>query len=136
MTTPRTDLDFDFFRTRLFEEKALAEEALSGVRVSDADATDEPPLFEDASDENHPGDAGTDVQMRTQDDALARNAKEILEHIEAALARIDDGTYGFSVRSGEAIARERLEAIPYASLTTAEQAVEEGERSVPSGSMD
>ncbi|WP_419945866.1 TraR/DksA family transcriptional regulator [Candidatus Poriferisodalis sp.] len=45
----------------------------------------------------------------------AREREEIAE-IDAALARIDNGTYGVCVVSGKPIPKERLEAIPHASM--------------------
>lgn len=45
----------------------------------------------------------------------AREREEIAE-IDAALARIDDGTYGICVVSGKPIPKERLQAIPHASM--------------------
>lgn len=45
----------------------------------------------------------------------AREREEIAE-IDAALARIKDGTYGICVVSGKPIPKERLEAIPHASM--------------------
>lgn len=45
----------------------------------------------------------------------AREREEIAE-IDAALARIDNGTYGTCVVSGKPIPKERLEAIPHASM--------------------
>jgi len=45
----------------------------------------------------------------------AREREEIAE-IDAALARIEDATYGICVVSGKPIPKERLEAIPHASM--------------------
>lgn len=45
----------------------------------------------------------------------AREREEIAE-IDAALARIENGTYGICVVSGKPIPKERLEAIPHASM--------------------
>ena len=45
----------------------------------------------------------------------AREREEIAE-IDAALARIDEGTYGICIVSGKPIPKERLEAIPHASM--------------------
>lgn len=45
----------------------------------------------------------------------AREREEIAE-IDAALTRIDNGTYGICVVSGKPIPKERLEAIPHASM--------------------
>lgn len=49
-------------------------------------------------------------------DASALRAQEGLAEIDAALARIDAGTYGSCEACGLAIARERLEVIPQARL--------------------
>ena len=48
--------------------------------------------------------------------------RERLGCIERALKRLDDGTYGRSVRSGLPIPAERLEADPAAELTVEEAA--------------
>ena len=37
-----------------------------------------------------------------------------LEQVDAALARLDAGTFGTCIRCGRAIAAERLEALPWA----------------------
>ena len=63
--------------------------------------------------------------MREEDMALVKNAQNILALIDQAEAKIANGTYGISDRSGEPIPVERLEAIPYATLTADEQSVEE-----------
>ena len=44
-----------------------------------------------------------------------------LQRVERALKKIDDGTYGVSDLSGQAIPRERLEAVPEAILTLSEE---------------
>ena len=44
-----------------------------------------------------------------------------LEAIERAEARLRDGTYGLSIESGEPIPAQRLEAIPWAERTAAEE---------------
>ncbi len=54
------------------------------------------------------------------DDAVVAGLRDRMAAIERALKRLDDGTYGFSVRSGERIPDARLEANPAAELTVAE----------------
>lgn len=54
------------------------------------------------------------------DEDIAGNLRDRLEAIERALRRLDDGTYGRSVRSGDPIPDERLEADPAAELTVEE----------------
>lgn len=46
---------------------------------------------------------------------------ERLERVQRALNKIADGTYGLSDVSGQAIPRERLEAVPEATCTLAEE---------------
>jgi RNA polymerase-binding protein DksA len=47
---------------------------------------------------------------------LEENSAHVLAEIDAALARIDAGTYGICVRCGKPIGQERLEALPWATL--------------------
>jgi DnaK suppressor protein len=54
--------------------------------------------------------------------------RDELEAIERAERRLAEGTYGLSVESGEPIPDGRLEAIPWAERTAAEQERYEGER--------
>ena len=56
------------------------------------------------------------------DDAVAETLRERLDALDRALKRLDDGTYGRSVRSGQPIPEERLEADPAAELTVEEAA--------------
>jgi DnaK suppressor protein len=56
------------------------------------------------------------------DDAVADTLRERLDALDRALKRLDDGTYGRSVRSGRPIPEERLEADPAAELTVEEAA--------------
>ena len=50
------------------------------------------------------------------DYSLEENSAHVLDEIDAALARIDDGSYGTCSRCGKPIGEERLEAMPYATL--------------------
>jgi DnaK suppressor protein len=60
-------------------------------------------------------------------DALERDGNLVvrdiarLERVDRALEKIEEGTYGLSDKSGEAIARERLEAVPEALYTLSEE---------------
>jgi DnaK suppressor protein len=56
---------------------------------------------------------------------LVNRSVERLARVERALEKIDAGTYGFSEVSGKPIPTERLEAIPEAVNTTAEQEASE-----------
>jgi RNA polymerase-binding transcription factor len=56
------------------------------------------------------------------DDAVAASLRDRRAAIDRALQRLDEGTYGRSVRSGLPIPAERLEADPAAELTVEEAA--------------
>ena len=53
--------------------------------------------------------------------AAPHDLKDRLAAVERAEERLAAGTYGLSIRSGEPIPDERLEANPTAELTVAEQ---------------
>ncbi len=68
------------------------------------------------------GDYGSEGLYQDEFDAgRAQDLKDRLDAVERAEARLADGTYGRSVRSGEPIPDERLEANPTAELTVSEQ---------------
>jgi RNA polymerase-binding transcription factor len=96
-------------RTRI--ESSLAD--LDRVRRSELDEIDT------ATD---PLDDAEVIEDTEVDEALAVQLRAELEAVERAEKRLEDGTYGFSVESGEPIPAERLEAIPWAERTAEEQA--------------
>jgi DnaK suppressor protein len=55
------------------------------------------------------------------DDILANRSAQRMLPVERALKKIKDGTYGFSDASGKSIPRDRLEAMPEALVTLAEE---------------
>jgi len=58
--------------------------------------------------------AASQVFEQQRDLALRERNEQHLVQVEAAIGRVDDGTYGACVRCGQPIAPERLEAIPWA----------------------
>ncbi|HEY7666573.1 MAG TPA: TraR/DksA C4-type zinc finger protein [Actinomycetota bacterium] len=59
------------------------------------------------------GDGTTEAVERINQTSAARSLAGTLQAVEAALRRIDDGTYGVCVRCGAQIPAERLEAVPW-----------------------
>jgi DnaK suppressor protein len=70
-------------------------------------------------------DPATSLTAEGMDDAIAESMRDRLATIDRALRRLDDGSYGRSVRSGAPIPDERLEADPAAELTVEEARQEE-----------
>jgi DnaK suppressor protein len=87
---------------------------------------------EGREDRDSEDDEGADIADPAQplsaegeDDAIAESLRDRLAAIERAEQRLDDGTYGRSIRSGAVIPDARLEANPTAELTVEEQAAAE-----------
>lgn len=75
---------------------------------------------EDRDEANADGDLADPAQRLTAeegDDAVAAGLRRRLLALDRAEQRLDEGTYGASVRSGLPIPDERLEADPAAELT-------------------
>jgi DnaK suppressor protein len=101
-------------RARLSAERTEVEGLLG-----DAEAAGQ----QDRASEDDTGDIADPAQPLTAegiDDAVADSLRDRLAALDRALQRIDDGTYGRSVRSGLPIPDERLEADPAAELTVEE----------------
>lgn len=87
-----------------------------------------------------PDDQADDIDRANAIEArnLALRAQErqsnLLRKIDAALARLDDGSYGYCEETGEPISLRRLEARPIATLSiTAQENHERRERQTASG---
>lgn len=109
-------IDTDRFRTLLTEERERVRSTLDHLHG------EHPGSLEDETDElatasdNHMGDVASATLDREIDYSLGDNSEQVLAEIEAALKRIDDGTYGTCTKCGREIAPERLEARPWAAL--------------------
>jgi DnaK suppressor protein len=102
-------------------ERLLAERAEVAQLLKDAESA----AAQDREVEDEPGDYADAAQPLTaegMDDALAESFRDRQAAIDRALQRLDDGTYGISVRSGKPIPDARLEADPAAELTVEEAA--------------
>lgn len=99
--------------------------------VSDEDSADDSGRAE--SDElsvvdQHPADVGSEVFERQKDDSIVQQFDSELVEIEAALGRVEEGSYGTCETCGRPIGRERLDAIPQARYCVDDQASAEREQ--------
>lgn len=108
-------LDTEHFRTRLLEERRQVVGAIENIHAENpgslGDETDEP-TYQD----NHLGDVATATFDREMASTLEDNSTHVLNEIDAALARIEEGTFGTCSVCGKPIGEERLEARPWATL--------------------
>jgi DnaK suppressor protein len=107
-------LDLDHFRRELESERGRLRAALEAVNHEGSLSEESGDLSTGPGD--HLADNATETFMRELDEGLEDNAEHLVVEVEAALRRIEDGTYGTCVVCGKPIGAERLEAVPYATL--------------------
>ena len=116
-------MDTDRARSLLIAERDEVQNLLKDTE----DAGRQARVAEVDSEAEDNADAALALTEEGEDDAIAESLRDRLDAIERALHRLDDGTYGKSIRSGEPIPDERLEADPAAELTVEEaRAAERG----------
>ncbi len=102
------DRQRDYFRQKLmaWKQEILAEsrETLDSLQ---AESNNHPDLADRASSETD-----RSIELRARDRQRKLTAK-----IDAALVRIEDGTYGYCEETGEPISLNRLDARPIATLS-------------------
>jgi len=101
------------------QRELLEEERAKYVRSADALRAEADSLVEgrepgDVQFDEESGEGDTLAVERERDLALSAQARNAVEEIDAALQRIQDGTYGICSVSGQQIPKERLKAIPWA----------------------
>ena len=110
------------YRKRLEEEKARLLHAVGFLeRENPGSISDELGEVAEGGTDNHLGDTATAMYDRELDDGLEQGARETLAEIDAALQRIEDGTYGICEGCGKPIGAERLNAIPWTRLCIDDQ---------------
>ena len=103
------------FKKKLTEEKAVLEKQYHDLEEgnllsSQSDFSGEMPFEEEYAA------SGTTTFERERDLSLSENVKDLLNRVNEALDRIENGTYGICEMCEEPIAEERLKALPYANL--------------------
>lgn len=99
-------------RTELLELRERVLRAARDIVDADADAGE----LSNAAGDQHLADHAGEMLDREVDASLGENAELIVREIDAALERLEAGTYGVCVRCGRPIPEERLTALPYAVL--------------------
>jgi RNA polymerase-binding transcription factor len=116
-------MDQDRARALLIAERDEVRSLLKDTEAAGQD--DRVAEVESEAEDN--ADAALALTEEGEDDALAESLRDRLDAIDRALRRLDDGTYGNSIRSGAPIPDQRLEADPAAELTIEEaRAAERG----------
>ena len=98
----------EYFRKRLLDWKEeILKEAKETLQHLQDENQNHPDFADRASSETDRA-----IELRARD-----RQRKLIAKIDEALARLDDGTYGYCEETGEPIALKRLEARPIATLT-------------------
>lgn len=99
----------EYFRRKLlgWKHDILRESSQTLQHLKEEGGLNEPDIADRASAETE-----TALELRARD-----RERKLLNKIEAALYRIDEGSYGFCEETGEPISLRRLEARPIATLS-------------------
>ncbi len=109
-----TQFDEEQARRRLQAEHDRVAGLIADLRSEGLDEEESAQSGELTHYDQHPADQGSETFEREKDLAILEQLESELAEIEAALRRIDDGTYGIDEVTGEPIDPERLEALPTA----------------------
>ena len=60
---------------------------------------------------------GANTMSKEEDGRLAQRQLQFIQHLQAALVRIENKTYGICRETGKLIPKERLRAVPHATLS-------------------
>jgi len=120
----------DRYRVRLLKEKDRLKLELRHIHTENTEVggSQAAGAGGDQNFEDHMGDAATDMFDRERDLSLERNIEDLLAQVDAALHRLDKGTYGICTACGKPIDELRLRAIPYTDLCLADKERAEGAR--------
>ncbi|MBZ4666746.1 TraR/DksA C4-type zinc finger protein [Mahella sp.] len=104
------------FKSLLLKERSKAMDTLELMDKNNFNTSLRDSIEELSTYDNHPADIATETFQMEESMALKQNQRFVIQRIDDALKRINDGTYGVCQRCGKAIDGSRLEILPYAEL--------------------
>jgi len=107
--------EIDDLQARLLGEQAELQEQLTTIEDGTF-ATTQSDMSGDVGLDDESADAGSATFEREKDLSIENNVRDLLQKIDRALKRIDEGTYGICDRCGKPIEKARVKALPYVDL--------------------
>ncbi|MCB9017684.1 MAG: TraR/DksA family transcriptional regulator [Paludibacteraceae bacterium] len=112
--TRYSDAELEEFKQIILEKLALAERDYEGLKASltnmdGNDTSDTSPTFKVLEE-------GATTMTKEEAGRLAQRQMKFIQHLQAALVRIENKTYGICRETGKLIPKERLRAVPHATL--------------------
>ena len=113
--TRYTDVELEEFRQIIEEKLAKAQREYEGLRnalnnMDGNDVVDTSPTFKVLEE-------GASTLSKEEMGLLAQRQKKFIQNLQAALIRIENKTYGICRETGKLIPKERLRAVPHATLS-------------------
>ena len=109
-------IDTAHFRAELEQHRARLQKTIAHHDIGGASLTEETGELMSSSADNHLADTASETYEREFDEGVEEDAQAQLRDVEAALQRIEDGTFGTCSVCGKPIPVERLEAVPSTTL--------------------
>jgi RNA polymerase-binding transcription factor DksA len=113
--TRYSDTELEEFRAIIIEKLEIAqkdyEQLRAGLTNTDGnDVSDTSPTFKVMEE-------GATTLSKEESGRLAQRQMKFIQSLQAALIRIENKTYGICRETGKLIAKERLRAVPHATLS-------------------
>ena len=113
--TKYSDEELEEFKQIILEKLKKAEDDFSTLKSSLShsdgnDILDTSPTFKVLEE-------GAMVMSREETGKLAQRQDKFIQHLKGALIRIENKTYGICRETGKLISKERLRAVPHATLS-------------------
>ncbi|HOU67210.1 MAG TPA: TraR/DksA family transcriptional regulator [Paludibacteraceae bacterium] len=112
--TRYSDAELEEFKQIILEKLMLAEKDYEGLKacltnMDGNDTSDTSPTFKVLEE-------GATTMTKEEVGRLAQRQMKFIQHLQAALIRIENKTYGICRETGKLIPKERLRAVPHATL--------------------
>ncbi len=113
--THYTDEELEEFRTLINEKLVVAQSDYEKTmdRIMGRDTNE----IDDTAPTYHSLEEGSETQSKEQLMSMAQRQQKFITALKAALVRIDNKTYGICRETGKLIPKERLRAVPHATLS-------------------
>ncbi|MFW6066082.1 MAG: TraR/DksA family transcriptional regulator [Planctomycetota bacterium] len=112
--SPLTKAELKEFRKRLVEKRRDILGDMGGMQSGHAGVNPEEGISAAPSMPTHPADVGSDNFEHEFNLGLLQSERALLQEIDEALERINKGTYGICLGTGDPINKARLRARPWA----------------------
>ncbi len=110
-----TDEELTEFKELILQKLAKAKKDFDNLKavISNTEGND----IQDTSPTFKVLEEGASVLSKEEAGRLAQRQAKFISHLEAALIRIENKTYGICRETGKLISKERLRAVPHATLS-------------------